>query len=166
MTAFCDLCFTKFPPHKAGDNSVSDLAGLVERLEKATGPDRELDGQIEAALGCPCFSGTLPTLSDGWRWTFEADDAPGRVTVFLTLANKTSKKHKRYAAPAYTSSVDAAMTLVPEGFAVSVEWSPRHPGSAWLYPPDNFNDISFEAEAASPALALCAAALKTRSPQP
>ncbi len=65
--------------------------------------------------------------------------------------------------PRYTTSLDAAVTLVPEGDIWSVHGSdaPNHKG---------FADIStmrephyFKADAATPALALCAAALRARA---
>jgi len=150
---------------------MTDLNALIERLEKASGSDRELDGQIEAALGCPAFSDTLPALTDGWRWTFEDDDVPGRVTVFLTLANKTSKKHKRYDAPHYTSSIDAAMTLVPEkhGWALNyasmasvIRLGPNGAIDGEIV--SSWPDDQREAELpVSPAIALCIASLRARA---
>lgn len=64
---------------------------------------------------------------------------------------------------AYTASLDAAMTLVPEGHCGQVQFG-KHPG-AWVAAlaeqhPDDFN------MAVTPALGLCAAALKARALAP
>ena len=65
-------------------------------------------------------------------------------------------------APAYTRSLDAAMQLVPEG------WASIH---GWDYPDerchravfmDEDGDLLFRGAAATPALALCAASLRAR----
>lgn len=134
---------------------MTDLNALIERLSNATGPDRELDAEIFRAIGMP-----LPEQFMTAKIALEWNETEKCFTFDL------AETRVRYEQPPFTSSIDAAMTLVPEGYAASVEWSPRYPGSAWLYPPNNVNDISFEAEATSPALALCAASLKARSPQP
>lgn len=82
---------------------------LIARLEKATEPDRKLDAEIECRLSGPCFSDTLPLLEKGWRWVFEPED-DGAVTLYLVLGNKTARKHRKYSAPTYTASIDAALT--------------------------------------------------------
>lgn len=141
MTAFCDLCFTN-SPHKAGDNSMTDLAGLVERLEKATGPDRELDCMIYAQV-------------HGWSY-------PLRGAAFI----ERNEAMKEGNAVHYTSSIDAAMTLVPEGFnwASAPHFDDRE--FSVYRPYDGTADHYFDAVAKTPAIALCIAALKARSPQP
>ena len=67
---------------------------------------------------------------------------------------------KMVAAEAYES---AALLLVPEGFAWSIQFSDSTLGEAWLYPPDNKADVQFYASAATSALALCAASLRART---
>lgn len=57
---------------------------------------------------------------------------------------------------AYTASLDAAMTLVPKGHG----WVSRSTGYARVYPMDKGD---YEGFAATPALALSAAALKARA---
>jgi hypothetical protein len=69
----------------------------------------------------------------------------------------------------FTASIDAALTLVPEGCVWTVMTDYELPGRAHinysipiaderLRPPANFN-----ADAATPAIALCIAALKARN---
>ena len=157
---------------------------LIERLEKASGADRELDALIEIAIGCPCI-GELPSLAEGWSWTFDDADEDGAVVVYCTLGNKTSKKYKKYPAPNYTASLDAALTLVPEGWGWNVG-SPFAPSEALEGRSRPWADIWLRGEeeiylpgaaavtdspgwnhfnAATPAIALCMAALRARAAQ-
>lgn len=120
---------------------TDELEALAVRCEQATGPDRALDKDIREALGQPVMDehGTMVE----WRPDF-------------------------YAAPAYTASLDAAMTLVPEGADAAGErfkvegWNEQtvHPphvkASAWVAG-------AKRAYAATPALALCAAALRAQA---
>lgn len=76
------------------------LIDLAERCERATGADRELDAQIAA---------TLRICSKEWKW---ADGYPaweGRNDGRVYLENGGPS----FSAPAYTASLDAAMSLVP-----------------------------------------------------
>lgn len=61
-----------------------------------------------------------------------------------------------------TASLDAALTLLLPGWAWCVQASEEFPGQAWLYPPNNVNDEQVYAKAATPAIAICIAALKAR----
>ena len=111
---------------------------LIARLEKAKGPDRELDGDIALHLGL------VPRgMERGW-------------------AGGWAGNGKQFDAAWYTSSTDAALTLVPEGWGWSLDWDGgcsvfREPLSGRL--PDN----EFGADGPSPAIALCIAALKARA---
>jgi hypothetical protein len=117
-----------------------ELLALAERCEAATGPDRELDGDIFCALGhAPFIEGA----------------------------------YCAYRSPAYTASLDAAMTLVPEGW----RWMAGHrefshargyvenggPAFVGVGTRRNPNRLWFETTAATPALALTAAALRARA---
>jgi len=62
--------------------------------------------------------------------------------------------------PRYTTSIDAAMTLVPEGWRFELTNTGFKPGVS-LVPPGKFFLVG--SYAATPALALCAAALRARS---
>lgn len=64
--------------------------------------------------------------------------------------------------PAYTTSLDAAVTLVPEG----KDWQAGKIGNecaAGIYPAAHHPFATHKAKAATPALALCAAALRARA---
>jgi hypothetical protein len=75
----------------------------------------------------------------------------------------------RVVPPPYTASIDAALTLVPEGWRWSLDWTQRPPyqdcGRADLYAPGGGikpPDVQ-DVYAATPAIALCIAALRARA---
>ena len=137
--------------------TASELLKLAERCERATGPARELDATIaaltsgdQAARVVRPSEGSIFSHKPGW-WS------DGATESHLSLA--------------YTASLDAAMTLVPEGslhFARTV-WGAVNGDKA-----EGFAGVSlyeyangkrywiteFQATAATPALALTAAALR------
>jgi hypothetical protein len=78
---------------------MTDLAELIARLEAATEGSRELDAEIE------WIAHPFPEVPDqpGWRQL-----PHGPQQHVLTVADR------------YTTSLDAALTLVPEGIAWAV----------------------------------------------
>lgn len=100
--------------------SRHDLAALIERLEKATGPDRELDALIFRAIGAP-----LPKEFCGRPVTLEWDDAEQCFVVPI------DDMRVRYTPPNYTASLDAAMTLVPGGWIVEIHRGFDDDGEFW-----------------------------------
>lgn len=117
---------------------MSNIAALIARLEKATGPDYRLSQDIGEAINLPGH----------YRY-----EHPGSE-------NQSWKN--------YTASLDAAMTLVPEGvsFAVGKGIETELGGSATDYAWCGSKAVPHEgpyAWAATPALALCAAALRARA---
>ena len=70
--------------------SKEELLALAERVERASGPDRELDHRCFAAL-------------HGWDYPL----GPAALNEYEVLEE-----------PSFTASLDAAMTLVPEGWHV------------------------------------------------
>jgi hypothetical protein len=103
---------------------------IIERLEKASGPDRELDAQIAAQL----CDGSVNVEGRYWK--------PG-VRGFCI-------------APRYTASIDAAMTLA-EGFGGEVTFFKDGTAKAFVWQP---YPMAVEGKGPTPALALCIAALK------
>jgi hypothetical protein len=104
---------------------------LAERCEKATGPDRELSKQIHAVV-------------------------EGRTYHHLETAS-----YRNPPAPHFTASLDAAMTLVPEGASRFIF---VRVGGRWgCYIDDERGIIGSCDDAATAALALCAAALRARA---
>lgn len=129
---------------------AEDIEALAVRVEAATGADRELDEAIAEALGWsripnPTFAGGLVG-----RWAKPDGSWTGHNGP-----------------PQYTASIDAAMSLVPEGW----RWTIFHEGVVSLKPDVAFcghpkhrqNGIEKRADAATPALALTAAALRARA---
>lgn len=136
------------------------IASLADRIEKLTGPDREVDAEIALALGIvpegafrPCAAidaGTFATGAYGF-WSCEP----------------------------YTKSIDAALTLVPEGWwlaglnycpsdfrsAQDREWHAEIAGPVtWaVIDREVGEEPQFDCEggnAATPALALTAACIR------
>lgn len=123
---------------------MSNLPSLIKKVEAASGPDYTLDAQIGKAVGAEHFTTALEPC-----------------------------------VPCYTSSLDAAMSLVPPDWRCGFEQNAScdEPGKcyAWVWPfesnydPDwqmgqegqQSNPDAQKGYAATPALALCAAALRS-----
>ena len=114
-----------------------NLIELAERCEQATGPDRELDAAIQRALG------------DGSGEHWFTDCFGNHVTDAI--------------APQVTASLDAAMTLAGD-WGFDVRRAVGGVGIVEVYP-EGFCQPSHRGRAQSPALALCAAALRARASQ-
>jgi len=143
------------------------LDEIIERLEKATGPDAKLDVEIWAALYAPSAFILRSPFNGEWC-AFEDDNPKGHLV-------ETRGKPKMRTP--YTSSIDAALTLVPEGYAVErITYWPKQPSSADIIETRLGHDGqyyhggsaiegawgSWRADGATPALALCIAALKAQ----
>lgn len=120
------------------------LVGLVERLEAATGPDLELDIDIlTTVLGYRDIYGDRRLFDRGNEGYWSQDDLPSP-----------------------TGSLDAAMSLVPDMGFCEINWYRGHSADgkddATVWPVYG-GDQCFHVEAATPALALCAAALRARA---
>jgi hypothetical protein len=119
--------------------TADHLSGIIERLEKANGPDRELDAEIHRAI-TPLLSDTqIDQKVSGWL--FGGDHAQPTL------------------APFYSKSIDAALTLVPSGYgAVSMSIGEGERGSS-----ARLGHPYVHGNAKTPAIALCIAALRARS---
>lgn len=121
-----------------------EMMELAAKCEAASGSDREIDEAIaqhrEPGLFCRDEHGRL------------------RKNMHGTPLNP---QWDLWHAPAYTASLDAAMTLVPEGCDVTLDVEKGRGGAIV------FDDLGIEAigrcYAATPALALCAASLRAIS---
>jgi hypothetical protein len=134
LTFFHNYIIKNYMMHESERPMTEKLSERVERLE---GADREIDRAIKQAFD--------------HDWDYSADwdywDPLKRKTVSRPVAKP------------YTASLDAAMSLVPEGMS----WSVQSGGSAHVWKAGDFYaDVSEYGEAATPAIALCAAALKSR----
>ena len=114
---------------------------LIEKLESATGPDRELDCRAHCA----------------------------KVGDDFDLMRRVVPDFNQWACPYYTGSIDAAMTLVPED-TESLPWNvttASHYGSASVIPVDGkstgvCDERTGHGRAATLPLAICIAAIKAR----
>lgn len=134
-----------------GPLEMSDLLALAERCEKATGADRELDLAIQCALS-----------GNPWRWSDSRAFEPETVITWDqygagAVGNPVCDLE------AYTASIDAAMTLVPEGWRVN--WAGECPDRRWFVDliARAANDVTPRLWAANYPLAICAAALRAHS---
>ncbi len=123
------------------------LLDLRDRLAKATGPDRDLDARLHA----------LATFSDPkWTCTFPENNEMGSYLVHNRDWCAGGPPIISYNVARFTQSLDAAVTLVPEG----CEWLRKSILAMTIVQMDVRNDgwgRHFDAGAATPALALCLA---------
>lgn len=139
----------------------SEIEKLARRCEEATSPSRELD--VAIWLVAVADQAALDTIKIG-REVIGDREAEFRTSRLMDGFRPTA-------------SLDAAMTLVPERHAVDLTmwgplWEGKHrarifplvkDGDRWLH---RGCDTHYCTNAASPALALCAAALRARSLTP
>lgn len=146
---------------------AAEIVRLAERVEQATGPDRELDGAIDRLFNARPKDGDYDEgegafwrVKNGWSGLLARPDGFARGS---------------FSAANYTASLDAAMTLVPEGW----RWTAGHRefphargyvengelAFVGVGTRRNPNRMWFETTAATPALALTAAALRARAAQ-
>jgi hypothetical protein len=142
------------------------MLDLIERLEKATGPDRELDAEIAAKLKL-CSVANNPWIQ---KWAGEWKAINGLVHLIGDHGS-----HGNFRPAAFTSSLDAALTLVPDGleWQVSTRAPKPHAGRAYIHNNEmqfsgggmarNPRYLGWEDTAATPILALCLAALCARA---
>jgi len=127
------------------------LSELIEALEKATGPDRALDCAIFVATAPSPFVSYYPDC------------------VLATLGGFAARVEIADI-PAYTASLDAALTLVPEGWTVARIG--QNDNKTWHVELRHGHCTSFDrvviaprdCAAATPALALTLACMKARKP--
>lgn len=156
---------TKSKDAVTGAQALGDWLMLADRCEKSAGPDRELDALIWCALRGVKYKSHNPVYAGmGER---EGLETQVEYTVPPKRTRMVSNGPVPHAKPV-TASLDAAMTLVPEGVSVDVgrtqtgkraystlcrlsDPSSREPSPMW------------KAGAATMALALCAASLRARA---
>jgi hypothetical protein len=135
---------------------MTDLHTLASMVEAATGPDRELDRDIMLAA--------VPCDRAPFRYWAPMNENTGHGVVDVERVYYAPHCAQSVAVPAYTESLDAAMTLVPEGCQWALD-SHHNIARVWRYF-DTQNGPDHEVyltEAAAPALSLCSAALRSRA---
>jgi hypothetical protein len=106
---------------------MSDLSSLIARVEAAAGPDREIDAEIDLAI------------------------FPDRRIVGDHVIDRMGFGKP---VPHYTSSIDAALTLLPEGAGYNLQGA----GDAHYA----ISAGHYSKKCPTPALALLSAILKAR----
>lgn len=138
---------------------MTDLAALIEKLEKATEGSRSLNGAIWKAVDPQAASiADCDVRAMGNRdWTKEEADRNAEIKL-------------RRLAPPYTTSLDAALTLVPERFSPGVSHNLEQGiWDAWLMGRNGDREewetivVADAHHDSSAPLALCIAALKARA---
>lgn len=104
------------------------MTDLTERLKRATGPDREIDLAIELALNP---DGDIAKLQqyrrgmdqkEGMQWDIGRGSlSSGSVLYAKWTDDGRCPYNGGYPLPRYTGSVDAALTLVPEGYFLTLQ---------------------------------------------
>lgn len=122
---------------------------LTARIEAATRADRLLDANIHWRVK---------------REDFEADDDHTDASYCYARSGWTMNRADHaflnlIGVPRYTGSIDAAMTLVPDDLVWHISGGYRRGGYVSIESRDD-RVPEFKGRAATPALALCAAALK------
>lgn len=126
------------------------LLELATRVERASGPDHVLDAHIHCAVrGYTMHEDSDPSTGIFAFWTGEPWQSP--------CINCSSWSE-------VTASLDAALSLVPEGWKWSLH-SADDAGKPCAYCVPNMGRLPWpewvtDIDAATPALALCAAALR------
>lgn len=129
---------------------MSDLLARVEGLSR---PDRDIDAEIAAALRL--YTGEHDFVR---RW-----DGPWKAINGLVHLMGDHGSGGNFRPPAYTSSVDAALTLfegsIPRGLTLTRRSNPDMGGRDWIV-----SAIGKRAAGRSWPLALCALALQHLPP--
>lgn len=128
----------------------AELLALADRAEWAEGADRELDAEIAVAV----YGGEIV-----WKTAnYIMDPYPARRYPSAAHVGGYCNGH----IPAFTTSLDAALSLVPEGWGWQMRRS-HHGKRAVCYLWNGCGVWSPTVVAATPALALVAAALRARA---
>ena len=128
------------------------LLKLAERVEAAQGADRTLDAEIFKAIGAP-----VPFQFMNKLLALEYND-----TEKAYFARVSDDMHVKYSPPAYSASIDAAMTLVPDGtghdpwWLLKGAWRGKAKAEIWVHNKGK----PYRGTASTPALALLAACLR------
>lgn len=126
----------------SGSSDARVLLELAERVEAATGPDRDLDCAIFCATAASPFDNYFPDCILASMGGFSA-----RVEI-SEIAH-------------YTSSIDVAMSLVPEGFVANI--GNDVPCWAHIWIDKDFDGRPQSGFAKTMQNALCAAALRGKA---
>ena len=139
-----NLSVVKSTPNAAfkQNGKVSKYADIIERLEKATGPDDALDFEIAMACNIDirrCCGQGRPVSSDG-----------------ITITGEECCDDPSWVPDQYTASLEAALEyIVPPKAGINLQGN----GDVWYAVVAG----QYSKACKTPALALCIAALRARS---
>jgi hypothetical protein len=144
---------------------ADELRALAERVQALTGPDREVDAWVAARCRV-----ALPAGCD-WAFRFPnwEGEKGGHVRLIGNVNGNGDYIAGRFKAPAFTASLDAAMTLCPDDHGEGpwlpcIESDSTWNGVRWRAQLGHYcYDATESCYAATPALALTAAALLARA---
>ena len=133
---------------------MTETTRLIARLEAAAEGSRELDEEIAFATEWRPID---------WAPSAESFAEHEQKHDYATAWIAHAPWHNTWPIPHYTTSLDAALTLVPEGWQWDVRCAefPQSCPTAFCWPPGVRSGHADEA--ATPALAFCIAALKARA---
>jgi hypothetical protein len=101
-----------------------DMLALADRVESLTGPDREVDWLIADALGEVPEHVIQGTVGTPYGW-FRRED---QWSLTRTKESDVYAGVESWSPKPRTASLDAAMSLVPEGWSVGIG---HLPGADW-----------------------------------
>jgi hypothetical protein len=129
---------------------MGDITDIIERLERARGPDRELDLAI-ANVNFP--------VGERWYWIDES-----KRTVTRNQYGPGAVGNPVCSLEEFTDRIDDAVVLVPAGYKWRID---SHDPTAWVYRnwQDGHRTCVDGPHPATAAIALCIAALKARAAQ-
>lgn len=131
-------------------------AELIVRLEKATGPDRRLDAMIYGQVHWPQGGWEVVDLHDGRH-------GPEGHSIGPVVMRVTVGDHRSFVGTLpYTGSIDAALSLLPKDPIYS-DWAIERDDDLYrasTHAPHGQRNYS---QGATPAIALCIAALRARA---
>ncbi len=132
-----------------------NLSELAERIEALHGSDREIDCLIKQ-IATP----DLEIMTDGGSYDGKRNAEYVKLKdLDLSDWEDWQGMGIQIEAPAYTASIDAAMTLVSnDNLTREIVYGPWIPG--WVTITNAETGKTYDGEAITPELALCAAALR------
>lgn len=136
---------------------------IIDKLERADGPDRELDRAIAKVMGWHRVEPRF-TRSKHGAW-ISPDDWIGEYSNGSPITDSLHGTTMYREVPAYTASIDAAMTLVPEGWMLTSLSELGMAGGCvcGLGNPGTGAVAIADAGEHTLALAVCSASLRARS---
>lgn len=143
-----------------GENAKARLLELAARCEAASGPERELDRDI-MLVAVPCDRAPF-------RYWAPMNENTGHGAVDVERVYYAPHCAQAVAVPKFSASLDAAMSLRPDGWTIAQLgesdtggwWAELRRGHRTSYDATAFGK---QLENASPALALTAACLRARA---